>query len=128
MSTSTSRLALVLLSTLLLPSCGDDTPTNPAVPRANIAITVDPAPVPPVQNSLTGTVSIGYRITVTEVNGLGGELQFVASKVYDPETGLLASLTYFDGADLIVLTRDGEPEVRHHTIALELIDVPVVAR
>jgi len=102
MSTSTSRLALVLLSTLLLPSCGDDTPTNPAVPRANIAITVDPAPVPPVQNSLTGTVSIGYRITVTEVNGLGGELQFVASKVYDPETGLLASLTYFDGADLIV--------------------------
>jgi len=55
-----------------------------------------------VQNSLTGTVSIGYRITVTEVNGLGGELQFVASKVYDPETGLLASLTYFDGADLIV--------------------------
>ena len=95
-------LALVLLSTLLLPSCGDDSPTNPGVARAAIGITVDPTPVPPSQNTLTGTVSIGYRITVAELNGLGGELQFVSSQVYDPETGLLASLTYFDGADLIV--------------------------
>ena len=99
---STSRLAFVLLAALLLPACGNDTPTTPGAVRAAIGITVDPAPVPPSQNPLTGTVSIGYRITITELNGLGGELQFVSSQVYDPETGLLASLTYFDGADLIV--------------------------
>jgi hypothetical protein len=102
MRTRTAGLALALLATLLLPSCGDDNPTNPSVARAAISITIAPAPVPPVQNSLTGTVSIGYRITITELNGLGGELQFVSSQVYDPETGLLASLTYFDGADLVV--------------------------
>ena len=101
MSTSTSRLALVLLAALLLPACGDDTPTSD-VARAAITVTVDPSPVPPSQNPLTGTVSIGYRITITELNGLGGEVQFVASQVFDPETGLLASLTYFDGADLVV--------------------------
>jgi hypothetical protein len=99
---SASRLAFVLLAALLLPACGDDTPTTPGAVRAAIGITVDPTPVPPAQNTLTGTVSIGYRITITELNGLGGELQFVSSQVYDPETGLLASLTYFDGADLIV--------------------------
>lgn len=99
---SASRLAFVLLAALLLPACGDDTPTNPGAARAAIGITVDPTPVPPSQNTLTGTVSIGYRITITELNGLGGELQFVSSQVYDPETGLLAGLTYFDGADLIV--------------------------
>ena len=95
-------LSFALVSTLLLPACGNDTPTDSTVARAAITITVDPTPVPPSQNTLTGTVSIGYRITITEVNGLGGELTFVASKVYDPVTGLLASLTYFDGADLIV--------------------------
>jgi hypothetical protein len=100
--TNTPRLAFVLLSALLLPACGDDTPTDSTVPRAAIGISVDPAPVPPAQNTLTGTVSIGYRVTITELNGLGGELQFVASQVFDPETGLLANLSYFDGADLVV--------------------------
>jgi len=101
-STLGLRLSGVVLAALLLPACGNDTPTAGEVPRAAIAITVDPVPVPPSQNTLTGTVSIGYRITITELNGLGGDLQFVSSQVYDPETGLLASLTYFDGADLIV--------------------------
>ena len=100
--TNTSRLAFVLLSALILPACGDDNNPTSEVARAAIAITVDPSPVPPSQNTLTGTVSIGYRITITELNGLGGELQFVASQVFDPETGLLASLNYFDGADLVV--------------------------
>ena len=43
-TTRASRLAFVLLSTLLLPACGDDTPTSD-VARAAIAITVDPSPV-----------------------------------------------------------------------------------
>ena len=58
--------------------------------------------MPPSQNVLTGAVSIGYRVTIQELNGLGGEILFVSAQIYDPQTGLLVSLTYFDSADLIV--------------------------
>lgn len=100
------RLPLVLIAALLVPACGDDTPTAGDAQRAAIVITVDPNPVRPSQNTLTGAVSIGYRITITETQGLGGEILFVAAQVYDPETGLLAALTYYDGADLIVFVGD----------------------
>jgi len=100
------RLPLVLIAALLAPACGEDTGTVPGVVRAAIVVTVDPNPVPPSQNALTGAVSIGYRVTITEVQGLGGEILFVSAQVYDPETGLLHALTYFDGADLIVFVGD----------------------
>ena len=96
------RLGALAVLALLAPACGGSNPTITDVARAALAITVDPNPVPPSQNALTGAVSIGYRITITETAGLGGELQFVSSQVYDPATGLLLSLTYFDGADLVV--------------------------
>ncbi len=95
------RLPLVLAAALLLPACEDDTPTGTAT-RAGLALSVTPTPVPPSFNTLTGAVSIGYRIVITETQGLGGEMTFVASQVFDPETGALASLTYFDAADLVV--------------------------
>jgi hypothetical protein len=104
------RLPIVLLLALLVPACGEDTPTIGDASRAVLQLTVDPSPVPPSQNVLTGVVSIGYRITITELAGLGGELQFVSAQVYDPETGLLASLTYFDGADLVVFVGDKRVE------------------
>jgi len=100
------RLPLVLLAGLLAPACGEDTPTLGQAQRAALQVTVDPNPVPPSQNQLTGAVSIGYRITITELAGLGGEILFVSAQVYDPETGLLVSLTYFDSADLIVFVGD----------------------
>jgi hypothetical protein len=103
------RLPFVLLAALLVPACGEDTPTTGEAQRAAIVVTVDPNPVPPSQNSLTGSVSIGYRVKITEVQGLGGEILFVSAQVYDPETGLLHALTYFDGADLIVFV--GEKRV-----------------
>lgn len=96
------RLPLVLLAALLAPACGNDTGTIPDVSRAVIQVTVDPSPVPPSQSSLTGAVSIGYRVTITETNGLGGTVQFVSAQIYDPETGLQVALTYFDSADLVV--------------------------
>ena len=95
------RLALVLAAALLLPACGGDT-TTPSGARAVIAITVDPNPVPPSQSPLTGVVSVGYKVVITETNGGSGEVLFVSSQIYDPETGAQVSLTYFDGADLIV--------------------------
>jgi hypothetical protein len=93
--------ALVSLA-LLLPGCGSSTPTITGVPRAAITLTVDPNPIPPSQNTLTGTVTIGYKVTITETAGLGGQIQFVSGQVYDPVSGALVSLTYFDSNDLIV--------------------------
>ena len=95
-------LSLALVAALLLPACGEDTPPTGTATNAIIAVTVNPTPVPPSFNNLTGVVSIGYRIVITELNGLGGEVLFVSAQVYDPESGQQRSLTYFDGADLIV--------------------------
>lgn len=95
-------LPLVVLAAVLLPACGSDTGTIPDVPAAGIVVTVDPNPVPPSQDPFSGIVSIGYRVTITEINGLGGDVQFVSGQVYDPTNGQLRNQTYFDSADLIV--------------------------
>jgi hypothetical protein len=96
-------LVLVLASGLLAAACGNDNVTLPdGASRAIIQVTIEPSPVPPSQNPLTGTVSVGYKVVITETNGLGGEVLFVSSQIYDPETGLQVALTYFDAADLVV--------------------------
>jgi len=97
-----ARLAPALLGALLLPSCGSSTPTLPDVYIAVIQVTVDPNPVVGVQNVLTGSVSASYRINIQELNGLGGELQFVSSTIYEPTTGQQIALNYFDSDDLTV--------------------------
>jgi hypothetical protein len=96
------HLALAVLIALLAPACGEDTITSGDAQRAVLQVTVDPNPVPPSQNALTGAISIGYRVNIQELAGLGGNIIFVSAQIYDPETGLLVSLTYFDSADLIV--------------------------
>ena len=95
------RLALALAAALLVPACGNNV-TLPSGARAVIAITVDPNPVPPSQSPLTGAVSVGYKVVITETNGGGGEVLFVSSQIYDPETGQQVALTYFDSSDLVV--------------------------
>lgn len=97
-----TALAVLVPATLLLPACGEDNLTLPEVPRAVLEITVEPNPVTGLQNLLTGSVSAAYRVSITERAGLGGEILFVSSQVYDPETGLQMALNYFDGADLVV--------------------------
>jgi hypothetical protein len=96
------RFALLLLAALLAPACGEDTGTLPDVPRAAIQVTVVPTPVVGAQDILTGVVSAGWMVTITERNGLGGEVNFVSSAVFDPLTGAQVALTYFDSADLKV--------------------------
>jgi hypothetical protein len=98
------RLALPTLvaAALLAPACGGNSVTLPDVFRATIQFAVDPAPVPGIQNSLTGAVSAAYKVTIAETGGLGGEVVFVSSSVFDPETGLQVALSYFDSADLVV--------------------------
>jgi hypothetical protein len=105
-----SRLALLLVVALFVPACGDDL-TSPTGNRAALAVTVEPNPVKGSQSPLTGVVSVGYKIVITETNGGSGVLLFVSSQIYDPETGQQVALNYFDGADLIVFvgTKNGEP-------------------
>ena len=67
------RLGAPALAALLVPACSNNNNTITDVPRAAITVTVDPNPVPPSQNVLTGSVSIGYKITITETAGLGGD-------------------------------------------------------
>lgn len=95
------RLALVLATALVFPACGDDI-TTPTGQRAVIAVTVDPNPVPGSQSPLTGAISVGYKVVITETNGGSGKVLFVSSQIYDPESGLQVALTYFDSADLKV--------------------------
>jgi len=95
------RFAIVLAAALLAPACGGGV-TGPSGSRAVIAVTVDPNPVPVSQSPLTGVVSVGYKVVITETNGGSGEVLFVSSQIYDPETGAQVALTYFDSSDLVV--------------------------
>jgi hypothetical protein len=98
-----AALALCALAAVVsLPSCSNDTGTLPNVATAIVRLSVDPNPVPGVQNPLTGSVSATYRITLAELNGLGCTVDFVSSSVLDPTTGQQVVLTYYDSADLKV--------------------------
>ena len=105
-----SRLALLLLAALLAPACEDSSPTLPDVPRAAIQVVVEPRPVVGVQNALTGVISAGYKVTINELNGLGGQVVFVSGSVFDPLTGTQVALTYFDSADLKVFVGEDRIE------------------
>jgi hypothetical protein len=103
-------LPLALACALVLPSCGEDNPAGlPDVPRAGIVVSVDPNPIEGVQ-SITGSVSVAFQVTVTETNGLGGEVVFVSSTIFDPETGAQVALSYFDSNDLDVFVGESRIE------------------
>jgi hypothetical protein len=93
---------LLVAGALLAPACGSDNVTPSEVPRAGVDVAVDPNPIAGVQNELTLAVSATYQITLTETEGLGGEILFVSSVVYDPSTGRPAAINYYDSADLVV--------------------------
>jgi hypothetical protein len=95
------RFGLVLAAALLAPACGGNV-TGPGGSRAVITVAVDPNPVPGSQSPITGAVSVTYKVVITEVNGGSGEVVFVSSQIYNPETGQQVALSYFDGADMIV--------------------------
>jgi hypothetical protein len=105
------RLALALAAALLVPACGNNV-TTPTGQRAVIVVTVDPSPVPGSQSPLTGVVSVGYKIVITETNGGGGKVLFVSSQIFDPESGAQVALTYFDSADLKVFVGSDTIEPR----------------
>jgi len=105
------RLALALAAALLVPACGNNV-TTPAGQRAVITVEVDPNPVPGSQSPLTGAISVGYKIVITETNGGSGKVLFVSSQIFDPESGAQVALTYFDSADLKVFVGSDTIEPR----------------
>jgi len=108
---SLAAIALAVVSTVLLPSCGEDNPAGlPNVPRADIRIAVTPNPVEGSQSPITGTISAGYTVTIGEFAGLGGTINFISSTVFDPATGLQVTVNFFDSSDLIVFVGDDRIE------------------
>jgi hypothetical protein len=98
------RLALLaaLAAAALLPGCGGTTPiTIGTGSRAILVLAVDPIPLVASENTI-GTASASYKLTITETNGLGGEFAFVSGSVYDPASGNLVALNYYDSADMLV--------------------------
>ena len=102
------RAARLVVPTLLAgasfaPGCANSVPTTPgSISRAAITITVAPNPVTATEDATTFTVTGSYTLTLQETAGLGGEVQFISSTVYDPPTGGQVALNYFDSTDLVV--------------------------
>lgn len=96
-------LIAIVLAAILLPACNDST-TIPDVPRAILVVAVEPNPVIGTQNVLTGSVSATYVVQIRELAGLGATINFINSTVFDPETGLQVSTSFYDSADLKVFT------------------------
>src|SRR5512143_2260917 len=96
-------LPAALLAVAVLPACNSTNPiTIGTGTRAVVQITVEPNPVVGTQSTLTGAISASYKITLTETNGLGGEIVFVYGSVYDPTTGALVAINYYDSKDMVV--------------------------
>jgi hypothetical protein len=114
-STKRRRRAALLAASVLalaMPACSGSSPTLPDVYIAVVQVTVEPNPVIGVQNPLTGAISATYRIDIQELNGLGGEIQFVSSTIYDPATGTQLALNYFDSNDLTVFVGTNRLEAK----------------
>ncbi len=89
---------------LALPACetGTGVPSIPAITNAAVSLTVDPSPITATQNTATKAVTAKFKLTLQEVNGLGGDVQFVSVSVFDPTAGAQLAIVYFDGPDLVV--------------------------
>jgi hypothetical protein len=99
----TSRLALLALvvAAALVPACGSDTPSVPeGVLRARIVLSVAPSPLAPI--ATPPVYSLRYTVTITEANGLGGELEYVNGTVFDDASGVALAFNNYDSSDLLV--------------------------
>jgi hypothetical protein len=99
-----SRLALLapLVAVTLLPGCSSGSPTIPeGILRSAIALSVTPSPLVPI-TAIPPLYSLRYTVKISEVAGLGGELQYVNGTVFDDVSGLTVGFNNYDSADLLV--------------------------
>jgi hypothetical protein len=98
-----SRLALLapLVALALLPGCSSSPTVPSGVLRSVIVLSVTPSPLVPLV-ATPPVYSLRYTVKVSEVAGLGGELQFVNGTVFDDVSGLTVGLNNYDSADLVV--------------------------
>ena len=103
---------VILLAAVILPSCEQDNPSGlpPNVTRSVIIVRVDPSPVDGVQNTLNGAVSAAYIVQIRELAGLGGDVRFINSTVFDPDTGFQVAVNFFDSDSLKVFVGDSRIE------------------
>ena len=95
------RLAAILLLVVVLPSCGDDTPTPTGVGAAVITLTVVPNPIATVSTS-GSTFVVRWTATIKESAGQGATVELVEARLYDDATGIVIAANAFDDKDLIV--------------------------
>jgi hypothetical protein len=92
----------VLAALLGLAACETGTPTLPAIPSAQISVSIDPSPIEASQNDATKAVTARFDVKLEELAGLGGDVVSVNAAAFDPATGAQVALVYFDDADLVV--------------------------
>ncbi len=99
-----SRLALLasLGALAILLGCSSGSPTVPeGVLRASIVLSVTPSPLVPI-TAAPPLYSLRYTVKISEVAGLGGELQYVNGTVFDDVSGLTVGFNNYDSADILV--------------------------
>jgi hypothetical protein len=90
------------LALAALPACSNSSPSVPdGVLRAQIVLSVTPSPLVPI-SATPPLYSLRYVVKVSEVAGLGGELQYVNGTVFDDTSGFTVGLNNYDSSDLLV--------------------------
>jgi hypothetical protein len=93
---------VALLALAALPGCSNSSPSVPdGVLRSQIVLSVTPSPLTPI-SATPPLYSLRYVVKISEVAGLGGELQYVNGTVFDDVSGLTVGINNYDSSDLLV--------------------------
>jgi hypothetical protein len=99
---SYGRAALLVALALALPACSSSTPSVPGgVVRSVLALTVTPNPAKTNLSSAPVLV-VQYSVKVAETAGLGGEIQYVNSTLFNQATGGTLAFNNYDSSDILV--------------------------
>jgi hypothetical protein len=119
------RLRLATVAALVLaalPACSNNTPTVPGgVLRAQITLSVTPSPLTPI-SSTPPLYSLRYIVKISEVAGLGGDLQFVNGTVFDDTSGLTVGINNYDSSDILVFVGSQRIEAKGSRDVQQQID------
>ncbi len=99
-----ARRALPLLLASFLATCSSNTSPTTAT-RAVVTVSVSPNPIISARSANPAfDYDIQWTVTITETAGVGGTINFVDSRLFDPATGVAVGSNDLDSTDLLVLT------------------------